>query len=346
MSNNILKFYQHFQAAVASLDTEIVQLSSASSRQNAIDTIRLGIAHLSNELADAAEYLPTYDQKSYAETIKGLTEKLDREVDKVAPRQRFQFKARSRNAAQESQEDRRHNVGVLASYQDTQAGSAAPSKQDELAANAKDYNQEIKGSSSSAVRRPSFSAAKTVSLSQHKELHVVLAPSASQAATYGDLTDLEACVIDMSAAARGEVAFSGLALKNLRKCIIVTGSVDGPVHITGISDSILVVASRQVRIHECKNVKFYLHCSSHPIIEDCTQVQFAPIPECYTPRWSSTHENKWDQVDDFKWLKADHSPNWSILPESGRLSGSFWTEWVAGGAEVRVADILNKGGIS
>jgi hypothetical protein len=215
-------------------------------------------------------------------TIKGLTDKLDREVDKVAPRQRFQFKARSRNAAQAAKEDRRHNVGVLASYPETQQGSAPPPREKASTPSEKDYNQELKASSSTAtIRRPSFSAAKTISLSGHRNLHIVLPPSAAQAATYGDLTDLEGCVVDMSSPASGATAFSGLALKNVRRCIVVTGSVAGPVHVTGVSDSILVVASRQVRIHECRNVDFYLHCSSHPIIEDCTRVRFAPIPECY-----------------------------------------------------------------
>ncbi|CAI4220277.1 unnamed protein product, partial [Parascedosporium putredinis] len=49
------------------LDTHIAQLSSAPSRQDAIDEVRLGISRLLNELADATEYLPTYDQKSYSE---------------------------------------------------------------------------------------------------------------------------------------------------------------------------------------------------------------------------------------------------------------------------------------
>jgi len=30
-------------------------------------------------------------------------------------------------------------------------------------------------------------------------------------------------------------------------------------------------------------------------------------------------KNQWDQVDDFKWLKMEPSPNWSILPVQERL---------------------------
>jgi hypothetical protein len=29
-------------------------------------------------------------------------------------------------------------------------------------------------------------------------------------------------------------------------------------------------------------------------------------------------KNQWDQIDDFKWLKAEQSPNWRVLPEAER----------------------------
>lgn len=39
-------------------------------------------------------------------------------------------------------------------------------------------------------------------------------------------------------------------------------------------------------------------------------------------------ENQWDHVDDFKWLKAGHSPNWSILPEEDRVDDKVWANVV------------------
>jgi hypothetical protein len=75
--------------------------------------------------------------------------------------------------------------------------------------------------------------------------------------------------------------FAGLALKNIKSSLIVAGQVAGAAHMTAIMDSIVVVASRQVRMHDCRNVDVYLLCSSRPIIEDCQNIRFAPIPECY-----------------------------------------------------------------
>lgn len=81
--------------------------------------------------------------------------------------------------------------------------------------------------------------------------------------------------------ASGGAPFAGLAMKNIKRSLIIAGHVDGAAHITGVEDSILVVASRQVRMHDCKNVDIYLHCSSRPIIEDCSNVRFSPIPESF-----------------------------------------------------------------
>ncbi len=55
--------------------------------------------------------------------------------------------------------------------------------------------------------------------------------------------------------------------------------------------------------------------------------------------------NQWDQVDDFKWLNVDHSPNWSILPGAERIPTDVWKEIVSGGPDVGTKDILKKVGL-
>lgn len=58
-----------------------------------------------------------------------------------------------------------------------------------------------------------------------------------------------------------------------------------------------------------------------------------------------TDKNTWDKVDDFKWLKSQQSPNWSILPEESRLFEDIWKSTVPGGPGVSVDDILKKIGL-
>ena len=37
-------------------------------------------------------------------------------------------------------------------------------------------------------------------------------------------------------------------------------------------------------------------------------------------------ENQWEHVDDFRWLKQEQSPNWSILPSDMRVKAEDWEE--------------------
>jgi len=32
------------------------------------------------------------------------------------------------------------------------------------------------------------------------------------------------------------------------------------------------------------------------------------------------YENSWFKVDDFNWLRQQHSPNWAVLPETERVA--------------------------
>lgn len=60
---------------------------------------------------------------------------------------------------------------------------------------------------------------------------------------------------------------------------------------------------------------------------------------------SEQGENQWDRVDDFKWLKAGHSPNWTTLSEGERLGEEVWTKDVPGRPGVNVDGTLAKVGI-
>lgn len=56
-------------------------------------------------------------------------------------------------------------------------------------------------------------------------------------------------------------------------------------------------------------------------------------------------ENQWNQVDDFKWLKAGHSPNWTILSDSQILDEKVWKDIVPGKPDENVTDTLRAIGL-
>lgn len=132
-----------------------------------------------------------------------------------------------------------------------------------------------------AIRKPSFASSTSIAISSQKNLHIILPSSASYATSSGSLTNLRHCVVDMSVPTTNGQPFAGLTIKYVKESLLLCGIVDGAAHITGLEKSVIVVASRQVRMHECRDCIVYLRCSSRPIIEDCTGIRFAPLPKGY-----------------------------------------------------------------
>jgi hypothetical protein len=169
------------------------------------------------------------------------------------------------------------------------------------------------------VRRPSFSAVASIHITNHNAITIIAPASASHATSSGTITNLMNCNVDLSAPA-AVAPFSALYLKNVLSSTIITGQVSGATHITDVASTKLYVTTRQFRMHGAKNVDVYLHCASRPIIEDCEGIRFAPLPQELVRDELKTVQNQWDHIDDFKWLKAEQSPNWSVLPESERVA--------------------------
>ena len=122
-------------------------------------------------------------------------------------------------------------------------------------------------------------------------------------------------------------ASTALWIRSLRGCTVFAMPVRGSVYVTACEDCTLYLGSRQLRIHTSKSVDFYVHANSHPIIEHCAQLRFAPypsLPPALAPGLEAAglraESNQWELVDDFDWLKATHSPNWQTLPLDQRIA--------------------------
>lgn len=366
------RFYRHFQQECTEIQDQIALLGDYSlvggEKQDAINHVLSSISRLSTEVSDSSGLIPAYDQRIYAQAIKALEEKLEETRSKFAPKSRFKFKTTQKNSSAVSINDAAELAakqrlehpsisGIGSSAESSIATTPAhlmspPNEIDtkdtlgDLPSFPKNYNEEMTKGTSGPIRKPSFSQATNVNISGHNGLHIILPSSASRATSSGSLTKLTRCIVDMSVPTANNAPFAGLALKNIKGSLIIVGHVAGAAHITGVENSIIVVASRQVRMHDCNNVDIYLHCASRPIIEDCSNIRFSPIPDCYMNSSVDLIQNQWDQVDDFKWLKSEHSPNWSVLPEEKRLQEDMWTTVVPGGPGVGTEDILRKIGIA
>lgn len=355
------RFYRYSQYEISDLREEISSLEDKSAingeQANAFDHCSARIAGFADSIRDAASFLPAHDQRTYCEAIKALTEELQKAKSSVAPRQKFSFKKKNASAvsindAAELAAQRRlrgpeypsDSSAATSSFAVTPGtGFQTPARE----AISEDVSEPSFNSSSdlNAIRKPSFSQSSSIKISGHTDQHIILPSSASHATTQGTLSNLSNCVVDMSVPTASAKPFAGLTLKEIESSLIVCGHVNGPAHLTGISDSTVVVACRQFRMHESKDVDVYLHCGSRPIIEDCSNIRFAPLPDPYITKAEQGVTNQFDQIDDFKWLRSEPNPNWSVLDPSMRVEDGIWTEVVPGKAGVGHTEILAQANV-
>ncbi|KAH7094935.1 tubulin-specific chaperone-like protein c [Paraphoma chrysanthemicola] len=359
------RFFRYFQHEVTALQEQIQRLNSMSvaggERNDAVDHCLAGIDRLSHEVKDASSYIPAYDQRTYSEAIKALSEKLQNTRNTFNPPKKFAFKTRknasaiSISDAAELAQSQNLRAPVYKSDTSNANSSFAPTPLDRLSPGEQKTQQEALGNieengsdgleDNTGLQRPLFPNASKVTISNHDNIHVVLPAEASHATSSGTLSDLTQSVIDLSPATQVS-PFSALYLKDIKDSLIICGQVAGAIHITNVQKTVLVISCRQFRMHGSKNVDVYLHSSSRPIIEDCEMVRFAPMPAALQTSENAQAANQWDQIDDFKWLKTEPSPNFSILDESQRARSGAWLEKVGGGDGGDLNEILTTVGDS
>lgn len=300
------RFFRYFQHELTALQEQMERLDSTSytggERNDAVDHCLAGIDRLSHEVKDASAYIPAYDQRTYGEAIKALSEKLQKIRSAFAPPKKFQFKTTRKNPSAISLSDAaelaRQNTLRVPGY--SSAGSAAPSNAtssfaptplDKLTPSEEEKELELVAQPEAiGIKEENVASSETtiskedktgVLISNHTGSHILLPTSASHATRSGTVSNVRRSIVDLSPPTTDGGPFATLTLKNIKDSLIVCGHVSGPIHITGVENSVLVAACRQFRMHGSKNVDVYLHCSSRPIIEDCELIRFAPLPVAY-----------------------------------------------------------------
>ncbi|KAJ5233582.1 uncharacterized protein N7469_005348 [Penicillium citrinum] len=368
------RFFRFFQHEITALQEQMDRLADTSlvggERADATDHCLAGIVRLSNEVKDSASYIPTYDQRVYAEAIKALQDKLNETRTAFEPRSKFSFKTKKNSsavslsdAATLAAEGRRSVPGYHSPGASSMGSSAnqtpnypstplnEPDKQHqerpEIAPTSFPENlptEILERSGLDTTAAPSFKASgiSSVSVDDHTKLHIMLPASGSTSTVPASITSLRHCVVDMSIPTANGKPYASLTIKDVSESLLVCGQVNGPAHITGVDHSVIVVSCRQFRMHNCTDVDVYLSCSSNPIIENCSNVRFGRIPKAYAlDHDRPDHQDRWNEVEDFKWIKPEPSPNWSLLDPSDAVPEEVWAEIVPGGPGWSLDDILH-----
>ncbi|CAI5492721.1 unnamed protein product [Closterium sp. Naga37s-1] len=164
------------------------------------------------------------------------------------------------------------------------------------------------------------SAHPSLSISHRSHEHIEISPEQHRR---GELTlqHLSHCHVSV----RG--VLSAVFLRHVRDCHVILCPVSGACHVEDASGSTVAVASHQLRIHQTERADFYVRTRSRPLIEHSKGVRFAPYSREYDGLEADFKDadlavdgGLWAHVDDFGWLRAVPSPNWSVIPEEERKS--------------------------
>lgn len=153
----------------------------------------------------------------------------------------------------------------------------------------------------------------------HQQSCVIFADASVITGNDVSLSHLTDCVIVLQGSA------TQLRVDHLLRCVLLCGPINGSTLLVNAVDCQLMIASRQIRLHDAVNCDFYLHASSHPIIEHCDALRFAPyalhydtVTEDFEKSKLALNVNLWDTVNDFNWLRAQQSPHWAVMPVTQR----------------------------
>lgn len=292
-------FLSKFSQSKVSIESCLSQLQrqeengipgSDSNRKTDTEKISLSISDLEKFVAENSYFLPSYEVRTCLKIIADLKQSLDDVTSLVIPKKKFSFKNKpSKKPANPVQED---------------------------AVSERNLNA---GTEGLGFKRLSLSPGF-----RDKEKEVLL-KEFDKSATQGQngeftLSGLRDCEVRLKGCLRA------LFMDRLTNCRIYVGAVMGSVLIEGVEGCVFILASHQIRIHNAKNCDFYLRVRSRPIIEDCNGVRFAPYCLNYERIEKDLEEANlgeetanWANVDDFRWLRAVQSPNWSILPDNERI---------------------------
>jgi len=258
-----------------------------------LDNIANKLSSIQKFVTDSSLFLPSYDLKKSQTILAGLTSKFQETQDRVQPKKKFGFKNKRKNMQ-------------------TDTIKVTPSIESDVKLSGKD-DKNITSQNTME---------NCVTVKNRRQETVVVQGDAVNGRDVS-ISDLVDCRVEILGSP------STLHMSNIQNCTMLSGPVATSVFVEGCWDSTLAVSCQQLRTHDARRCKIYLHTTARAIIEDCSEVQFAPyiwtypgIDADYTASGLDRKINRWEEVGDFNWLATDTpSPNWSVIPESERVTG-------------------------
>ena len=249
-------------------------------KKEGLEAITAKIKLYREEFYNVIEFLPGYDKLQYSKNYDEELEKVNNLKNKLFPKKKFAFSKANKKIIENKQEK----------------------KEEKESKENKEQKNEIKESSETDLI---IRDVKDLNKRYNKEEIIgknnIIMENINNSTLY-ILFDFKACYIN-----------------NIHNSNIYIGCVCGATHITNCYDSKIYINTHQLRIHKTTKSNFYVLINSNPIIEHSTENAFHPLKieyEGYKDNLKisgiDVNNNKWNQVQDFQWLKKEKSPNFEI----------------------------------
>ncbi|KAK7260978.1 hypothetical protein RIF29_27281 [Crotalaria pallida] len=284
-------FFSRFNLLKTPIDSQLTQSQSLTSQPSQLkphfDKIAASISDLEKFVAENSYFLPSYDVRSSLQTVSDLKQKLDNLSSQLIPKKKFAFKSKGGNKKTDS---------VIVPQPEPEPSPVSISE---------------KTSSVTVRDSPGF---------RNETGRVLVEDVRGSEVREFTISDLDSCEVRIIGTLRA------LFVHRLKDCRVYVGPVMGSTLIEGAEGCVFVMACHQIRIHHAKRSDFYLRVRSRPIIEDSDGVRFTPyglryhgIEDDLRGAGLDAETGNWANVDDFKWLRAVQSPNWSVMPVNERV---------------------------
>ncbi|KAF9582967.1 hypothetical protein BGW38_010501 [Lunasporangiospora selenospora] len=298
--------------------------------QQKIDELLQRIRALEKAVTENVQTLPAFETRVCLEAVRAMSEQLTMMRSRLVPRLKFTFKSRKTAASSSSLlfENKTESMDTdsSTSAMDTRPSTPGMSEVDQSLF-MKFENRTGEHLFIGALDLASPSVPMKVD-GEEENNEVKDAASLLNQARDVALTNLEDCTVNLV----HDTRLGAIHIRNLKRCTVVIPPVAGSILLHDCEGCTLIGACHQSRMHTSSNMDIYLHVTSEPIIEDCTDMRFAPYPydEILTPeRLARVFEdagldqtaNYYQKVKDFNWLRQQQSPNWKVMSEDQIHSG-------------------------
>jgi len=265
-------------------------LDNVSNLQEKLANVSAEIQNLNKTLHDAVMFLPSYSIKIRQNEIRELEKALIDKESNLIPKKKFGFRSKA----------------------------VAPVNNPDVSSEIKDNTIKSESSISSSNSDNFF----TIENVNNQTLQC------SESQLNGNDVLVKNCENSTIVLEGGP---STLRLANLKGCKLLCGPVRTSTFVDSVRESTLFLCCQQLRTHSSVQVDIYLRVGSRAIIEDCSQIRFGPY-EWIHEKATALHakaeidENleRYDAVDDFNWLAASASPNWTVIPPEDRVPFVRW----------------------